>query len=153
MSALELKIPPPIVALTCAALMYAATRLAPDWRWDWPNRGALGAGVALLGIAFDLLGVIAFYRSKTTVNPLKPSSTSVIVQGGVYRHTRNPMYLGMLLVLLGWALYLAHPVAFLLLPVFVAYLTRFQIIPEERFLAAKFGDEYQHYASRVRRWV
>lgn len=153
MSALELKIPPPLVALACAALMYAVAQLAPDWRWNWPNRGAFGAGAVLLGVVFDFLGIIAFYRAKTTVNPLKPSGTSAIVQSGVYRYTRNPMYLGMLLVLLGFALYLAHPVAFLLLPVFPAYLTRFQIIPEERFLAAKFGAEYLRYTSRVRRWI
>lgn len=133
--------------------MYAVAQLAPDWRWNWPNRGVFGAGVALLGIAFDFLGIIAFYRAKTTVNPLNPSNTSAIVQSGVYRYTRNPMYLGMLLVLLGFAVYLAHPAAFLLPPVFVAYLTRFQIIPEERLLTAKFDAAYLRYASRVRRWI
>lgn len=153
MRALELKIPPPIVALTCAALMYAATRLVPEWCWSWENSSAWGAVVALAGIALDALGLVAFLRAKTTVNPLAPSASSTIVQSGVYRHTRNPMYLGMLLVLLGFALYLAHPVPFLLLPVFPAYLTRFQIIPEERILAAKFGAEYSAYASRVRRWL
>lgn len=153
MRALELKVPPPLVALTCAALMYAVAQLAPGWRWSWPHGAILGAGVALLGAALDALGVIAFLRARTTVNPLKPSRTSTIVRGGIYRHTRNPMYLGMLLFLLGFALYLAHPLAFLLLPVFVAYLTRYQIMPEERFLAAKFGAEYAAYASRVRRWI
>lgn len=109
--------------------------------------------MALLGITLDLLGVVSFYRAKTTVNPLKPASTSTIVQTGIYRFSRNPMYLGMLLVLLGFALYLMHPVAFLVLPAFVAYLTRYQIIPEERHLAARFGAEYTSYVSRVRRWI
>jgi protein-S-isoprenylcysteine O-methyltransferase Ste14 len=133
--------------------MYTVTKLVPGWRWTWPHSDALGAAVALIGIACDLLGVMAFYRAKTTVNPLKPSATSSIVQSGIYRYTRNPMYLGMLLVLLGLALYLAHPAAFVALPVFVAYLTRYQIIPEERILAARFGAEYSAYASRVRRWI
>ncbi|RJG03453.1 methyltransferase family protein [Noviherbaspirillum sedimenti] len=153
MRALELKIPPPLVALACAAMMYALAQLAPGWRWSWPHSDTLGAGVAMLGAILDMLGIMAFRRAKTTVNPLKPSNASSIVQSGIYRHTRNPMYLGMLFVLLGFALYLAHPLAFLLLPVFIAYLTRFQILPEERILATKFGAEYTDYASRVRRWV
>lgn len=153
MRTLELKIPPPLVALACAAVMYALAQLAPGWRWNWPHSGALGAGVVLLGAMLDVLGIMSFRRAKTTVNPLNPSNASSIVQSGIYRYTRNPMYLGMLFVLLGFALYLAHPLAFLLLPVFIAYLTRFQIIPEERILATKFGAAYADYASRVRRWV
>lgn len=153
MRLLELKIPPPLVALACAVCMYAISQWIPDWRWNWPYKLHLGIAVALTGIAFDLLGVLAFYRAKTTVNPLKPSGTSSIVQHGVYRITRNPMYLGMLLVLTGYALYLSHLLAFLLLPVFVAYLTRFQIMPEERILQEKFGAAYSSYASRVRRWI
>ena len=153
MHLLELKVPPPIVALVCAMLMYGAVRLAPEWHWNWSGSDLLGAGVALIGIALDLVGVVAFWRAKTTVNPLAPSSTSTIVQSGIYRYTRNPMYLGMLLILSGFALYLAHPLPFLLLPVFWAYITRFQIIPEEHMLATRFGPEYSAYASRVRRWI
>jgi len=153
MRTLELKIPPPLVALVCAAAMYAIAHLAPGWRWDGPYRIVLGGGVALIGAALDVLGLISFRRAKTTINPLKPANTSTIVSTGIYRYTRNPMYLGMLLVLLGFALYLAHPMAFLLLPLFIAYLTRYQIIPEERFLATRFGAEYLDYASRVRRWL
>lgn len=153
MRSLELKIPPPIFALACAICMYTLSQWIPGWRWNWPYNFHLGMVVALTGIAFDLLGVLAFYRAKTTVNPLKPSATSSIVQGGVYRFTRNPMYLGMLLVLAGYALYLSHPLALLLLPVFVVYLTRFQIMPEERILKEKFGATYSSYASHVRRWI
>lgn len=153
MQNLELKVPPPIVALACAALMYGVVRLLPDWRWHWPASGMLGAWVALFGVALDALGLFAFHRAKTTVNPLNPAATSSIVQSGIYRYTRNPMYLGMLVVLLGFAIYLAHPLAFLVLPVFVAYLSRFQILPEERLLSEKFGEAYRGYASRVRRWL
>ena len=153
MQTLELKIPPPLVALACAALMYAVVRLVPDWRWQWPASEMLGVGVALLGVALDALGLFAFLRAKTTVNPLKPSATSSIVQTGIYRYTRNPMYLGMLVVLLGFAIYLAHLLALLVLPLFAMYLSRFQILPEERLLSAKFGEAYRAYASRVRRWI
>lgn len=153
MRLLELKVPPPIVALVCALLMYGAVRLVPGWHWNWSGSGIAGAGVMLAGIMLDLAGVLAFWRAKTTVNPLAPASTSTLVQSGIYRFTRNPMYLGMLLILSGFGLYLAHPLPFLLLPVFLAYITRFQIIPEERVLATRFGPEYAAYAARVRRWI
>lgn len=153
MRSLDLIIPPPIVALACAVCMYAVSHWLPDWRWNWPYSPIAGVMIALSGGVLDLLGVLAFYRAKTTVNPLNPAGTSAIVQNGVYRCTRNPMYLGMLLVLTGFAVYLSTPLAFLLLPLFVAYLTRFQIIPEERILQDKFGEPYRRYASRVRRWI
>ncbi|TCS37068.1 phospholipid methyltransferase [Paucimonas lemoignei] len=133
--------------------MYAISQMLPAWRWDWPGSTAIGVAVVLIGIVLDFTGVLAFYRARTTINPLKPSGTSSIVQGGAYRFTRNPMYLGLLLVLTGYGLYLSHPLAFVVLPVFVAYLTRFQIIPEERILREKFGQAYVDYASRVRRWI
>ncbi|MEB0160908.1 isoprenylcysteine carboxylmethyltransferase family protein, partial [Pseudomonas sp. AH2 (2023)] len=92
------------------------------------------------------------HRSRTTVNPLRPDKAAALVSGGVYRVTRNPMYVGMMLLLVAWAVYLdsawvlAGPVAF------VAYITRFQIAPEERVLRAKFAD-FDAYAARVRRWL
>lgn len=150
---LELKIPPPVVALGCAALMYGLARLLPDWRWSWPYGSVAGVVFALGGLALDAAGVWAFRRVRTTINPLKPGGATAVVRHGIYRYTRNPMYLGLLLVLLGFALYLAHPLAFLGPPLLVAYLTRFQIVPEERVLRAKFGAEYADYVARVRRWV
>jgi protein-S-isoprenylcysteine O-methyltransferase Ste14 len=78
---------------------------------------------------------------------------SSLVVTGIYRHTRNPMYLGGLVMLSGWALFLATLSACLFLPLFVAYLTRFQIIPEEKVLRARFGTEFDDYVKRVRRWA
>lgn len=153
MRKLELTVPPVIVALACGALMYAMSRIWPSWHWNSPASRAIGAVVALVGVALILLGVLSFHRARTTVDPLHPSGASSIVQSGVYRYTRNPMYLGMLLILGGYGLYLSHSLAFLLLPAFAAYMTRFQIIPEERILRDKFGQAYSTYASRVRRWI
>jgi protein-S-isoprenylcysteine O-methyltransferase Ste14 len=76
-----------------------------------------------------------------------------MVRSGIYRHTRNPMYLGMLLVLAAWAVWLASPAAFAVLPVFLLYLNRYQIEPEERILAGLFGGEFDAYRRSVRRWL
>ena len=97
--------------------------------------------------------VLSFRRAHTTVNPMQPSSASSLVTSGIYRYTRNPMYLGMLFVLVGWALYLANVLVFLFLPAFILYMNRFQIEPEERAMTALFGQEFLEYASRVRRWI
>jgi protein-S-isoprenylcysteine O-methyltransferase Ste14 len=100
-----------------------------------------------------LAALVGFLRAKTTVNPIKPASTSSLVLTGPYRFSRNPMYLGQLLLLLGWATFLANGVAYLFAPVFVLYINRFQIVPEERSLCAKFGAEFLAYKARVGRWL
>ena len=100
-----------------------------------------------------IAGVMAFRDKRTTVNPLTPSASSSVVSSSVYRVSRNPMYLGFLLALAGWAVYLSNAGAALLLPAFVAYLTQYQIKPEEHALLAKFGSEFAQYMSRVRRWL
>ena len=108
---------------------------------------------AAAGLTFDLLGILAFRASRTTINPLKPERASALVTGGVYRVTRNPMYVGMTLLLLAWACYLAAVLPFVGPVLLVLYLTRFQIQPEERVLQGIFGAAYASYAARVRRWL
>lgn len=153
MSSLELKIPPPVVGLLVAVAMWAVSRygvlegVPPAWR--------IVAALALVAVGgvFDVAGLIAFRRAKTTVNPMKPEKSAALVTSGVYRFTRNPMYVGMAFFLLAWAVYLASPWALLGPLVFAAYITRFQIKPEERVLAARFGTEFARYRARVRRWL
>jgi protein-S-isoprenylcysteine O-methyltransferase Ste14 len=115
-------------------------------------RLALAGILAVVGVAFDLLGLIAFRRARTTVNPLHPERASALVTGGIYSVTRNPMYVGMAFLLTAWAVYLSSPWPFLGPALFVVYITRFQIKPEERVLRERFS-EYHSYASRVRRWL
>jgi protein-S-isoprenylcysteine O-methyltransferase Ste14 len=112
---------------------------------------AVGLGAS--GIFVMLAGVISFRRARTTVNPLKPETATALVTSGVYRYTRNPMYLGMLLLLVGWAVYLSSPVAFIGVLGFWLYIERFQIGPEERALSTLFRGAFSEYASRVRRWL
>jgi len=107
----------------------------------------------LLGLVICILGVIEFKAAKTTVNPTKPQSSSSLVTSGIYRFTRNPMHMGFLLILTGWAAMTANVVAFLVLPLFVLYMNRFQIKPEEKALMLIFGDQFRTYCSAVRRWI
>jgi len=118
-----------------------------------PGHHGLAAIISGVGIFFILAGVYEFQKAKTTLNPTTPAATSSVVASGIYRVSRNPMYVGFLLALTGWAIFLSHPLPFLLLPAFVAYMNRFQISPEERVLSAKFGDEYDTYKQSVRRWL
>lgn len=116
-------------------------------------RIALSLALAGIGLGFDILGLLAFRKAKTTINPLQPERSTQIVSTGVYRVTRNPMYLGMALMLLGLAVYLASPWALLGPLAFATYLTRFQIRPEEQALTARFGAAYTTYCAQVRRWL
>lgn len=153
MQALELRVPPVAVVIVTAAAMWAAARGTPTLEFPFALRISLALGLAALGLGIAIAGVRAFRRASTTVHPMRPDETTTIVASGIYAWSRNPMYLGMLLALGGWAVWLASPVAALLLPGFIAYLNRWQIGPEERALTARFGDAYASYARRVRRWI
>jgi protein-S-isoprenylcysteine O-methyltransferase Ste14 len=150
---LELKIPPVALVLFMAALMWLASLAIPAFGFRFPARHFFAASVAVAGAIITGLGIVSFRRARTTVNPLKPDQTSSLVVSGIYRFTRNPMYLGFLLILLGWAIFLSNVMAFLLLPAFILYMNRFQIEPEDKALAALFGQQFVTYTSRVRRWL
>jgi protein-S-isoprenylcysteine O-methyltransferase Ste14 len=149
---LEHRIPPPVVGLVVAGLMWAVAALPPALPLSGGVRMAIALLVVGIGLAFDLLGLIAFRRSRTTVNPLQPQKASALVTDGVYRVTRNPMYVGMAFLLTGWAVYLGSLLTFLGPVLFIVYITHFQIAPEERVLRARF-PEFEAYAARVRRWL
>jgi protein-S-isoprenylcysteine O-methyltransferase Ste14 len=153
MQALELKIPPPVVALLMAAAMWGIRQTTPPVDIPMVVRAGIASAFAVAGIGIALWGVIAFRRARTTVNPLKPESASSLVTSGVYRFTRNPMYVGMGLVLIAWAFLLSSAMALLGPVVFVLYMNRFQIEPEERALAIRFGDAFLNYRATVRRWL
>ena len=153
MQLLELKIPPLIVWLVIAGAMLGVANSAPTLSFTLAGSSAIALALVALGGALAFAGVIAFRSKRTTINPLTPSASSSVVSSGVYRVSRNPMYLGFLLALVGWAVYLSNAGAALLLPAFIAYMTQFQIKPEERALLAKFGSEFAQYMSRVRRWL
>jgi protein-S-isoprenylcysteine O-methyltransferase Ste14 len=151
--ALELKVPPVALGLIIAAAMWLASTYSPSLALAIPWRAAIALAIVGVGLAMAVAGVLAFRKAKTTVNPTKPESTSTVVASGIYGLSRNPMYVGFLLVLAGWGVFLAHVLPFLFLPLFVLYMNRFQIGPEERALSARFGSEYATYMGSVRRWL
>jgi len=152
---MTIKIPPPIVAIVTAFLMWAISELVPVGLFDLPMAIQLWvfAFLAFTGLAIMLTGVLAFRKSKTTINPFQPEQASSLVLTGIFQKTRNPMYLGMLLILSGWAIFLGSAVAFLALPVFVVFMNKFQILPEEKALEELFGQEFSDYLLSVRRWI
>jgi protein-S-isoprenylcysteine O-methyltransferase Ste14 len=152
MKALELKVPPPALALLFAVTMWLLSASAPSLALTLPWRTLVAFIIWSAGFAIALAGLFEFRRAKTTVNPLTPEAASAIVISGIYRYSRNPMYVGLLLALLGWSVWLSHLLAFALLPLFVLYINRFQIEPEERALSVKFGGLFRDYRRSVRRW-
>jgi protein-S-isoprenylcysteine O-methyltransferase Ste14 len=150
---LQLKVPPLATVSFMAAFMWLISVSLPKFHFFLPVRDLLATSICIAGAIISGLGVYSFRRSRTTVNPMKPSSTTSLVVTGVYTISRNPMYLGFLLLLIGWATFLSNLIAFLVLPLFVVYMNRFQIEPEERVLASLFGQQFVEYKSRVRRWL
>jgi protein-S-isoprenylcysteine O-methyltransferase Ste14 len=153
MSRLEHATPPPAVAGLVALGMWSVAAFGPRLTAAAALRLWIAVVLAVTGAAFAVLGIRAFRASRTTVNPLKPELATALVTTGVYRITRNPMYVGMAFVLLAWAVYLGAVLPFAGVAVFVLYITRLQIQPEERVLRTLFGAEYEAYAARVRRWL
>lgn len=149
----KLKIPPPVYTLLIAALMWFLHQWMPIAQWLHEPWNIIGLFTLAVGVSFDLWAIALFFKAKTTINPMKPDNSQELVDGGLYQYTRNPMYLGLLTNLLGFALWLGSVTPLLGLPLFVVLLTTQQIIPEEIILTKKFGQKYLDYKNRVRRWL
>jgi protein-S-isoprenylcysteine O-methyltransferase Ste14 len=149
---LELRIPPVALVIIFALLMALLAYAVPA-SIAVPAKPAIALSLVIAGGLVALAGVFAFRRHKTTVSPFTPEQSSSLVATGIYRVSRNPMYLGFLLALVGWSAYLANWVSALLVPAWVAYMIRFQIRPEERALAERFGQQFLAYCHSVRRWL
>ena len=139
---MQLRIPPPIVMLLAAALMWALHHWMPLGYWITPPWNRLGALAGGVGIAIAVAAVVRFRQARTTVNPMDPSKASRLVMDGVFCVSRNPMYLGLVLLLIGWAVWLGSASPWLIPPLFVIVITVVQIIPEEQALGQLFGDQY-----------
>lgn len=153
MKYLELKVPPALVVVIVALIMWLVSGYGPALELSSVYRLAACSLLILLGVSIGVAGIVSFVRAKTTVNPLKPETSSSLVTSGVYRYTRNPMYLGLLFGLLAWAGYLANFYSLLSVLGYILYMNRFQILPEERALALIFKQEFFDYKSKVRCWL
>ena len=153
MSALELRIPPAVVALIAAIGMWLLSGMMSFLDFDLPARTLLSSLLVIAGGVAGFVGIFSFLCAHTTVDPRTPEAARVLVTAGIYRFTRNPMYVGIFLILLAWLVFLGNLLSIIILPLFVVYMNRFQIVPEERTLTAKFADEYLKYQQEVRRWL
>jgi protein-S-isoprenylcysteine O-methyltransferase Ste14 len=153
MNHLQLKIPPPVYLLLTMGLMWLAHTYLPLFHWiesPWDRAGLL---LIVAAIVMDFWSLGLFFRAHTTFNPIHPERTHALVTQGPYRYTRNPMYVGMLVILSGWAIYLGTITPLLCLPLFVFILTIQQILPEEKVLEEKFGNAYLAYKEHTPRWL
>ena len=150
---LDHRVPPPVVAGVVVLLMALAERSSPHLSLEFPGRNALAWVLASAGMVIAVAGILSFRRLGTTVNPLKPHAATSLAVTGIYRRTRNPMYLGVTFILLGLGCGLGHPASIALVALFPLFVQRFQIEPEERALAGLFGSAYDEYRAQVRRWL
>ncbi len=149
----EHRFPPPFVAAFMGVAMWSIGFLETPMRIEPRLHFLVTAFLAIFALVISGSAMIAFRRAKTTINPVQIDRAAQVVTNGVFRYTRNPMYVGLTALLTSWAVLLALPWAFFGPVVFALFIHRFQIIPEERVMSARFGEEYERYRQHVRRWL
>ncbi|SNR43478.1 Protein-S-isoprenylcysteine O-methyltransferase Ste14 [Maribacter sedimenticola] len=149
---MELKLPPALVFLVFGFLMYGLDFVLPFGHFDFFGRMLLFKALMVSAFVIVFISLFQFYRAKTTVDPTRPDKAAKLVVDGIFKYSRNPMYLAMLLTLLALGVYLGNAFNTLVAAAFVAYMNRFQIIPEELVLKEKFGRAYKEYCTLTRRW-
>lgn len=150
---MELKIPPPLLALTFAILMWGISKISSLGSLESAMTAPLSLVVLTIGLVINISAVVSFRSANTTVNPMRPKSTTQLVDAGVYKLSRNPMYLGAALILSSWSIWLGNSFNLAALVLFIWYMTKFQIIPEEKALKELFPSEFELYKAKVRRWI
>ena len=145
------KIPPPIVTLISGLAIYFSRNFFPAHHGvilDFLSLLFLISGIILIRTAF-----VSFKNHQTTINPINLTKTSSLVNTGIFKYTRNPMYLGMVFILLSIALKFNLYGGLIVLLLFFSFITKFQIIPEEKAMEKLFGKEYKNYKKTTRRWL
>ena len=150
-SIMKTKIPPPIIALTCIVINYLSTYLINPIKF--PNIEIIGILILLVGLITAMLAIFLFKKDKTTVNPINPEEATTLVTTGIFSITRNPMYLGLFFVIFSTVLFFGSWFGIIILILFVWYINKFQIIPEEEAMEKLFGNKYYEYRQNVRRWI
>ena len=147
---LNTKIPPPIVTLLCIGIIYLFEN---QIEYSEPDLKAVGIIFLILGLIIIFSAVLKFIKTKTTVDPTRPHKTSNLVINGIYKITRNPMYLGMLFLIMAYAIYNNNVMGCIIIPIFIFYINKFQIEPEEIEMRKKFGESFENYCKKVNRWL
>jgi len=145
------RFPPPLIYVGGFVIGYLLDRAVPLTLTSWPLGEPIGWALVAVGVALMGSAVMTFRRAGTSLNPAKP--TTRVVVHGPYRFTRNPMYVGWVIVYLGCVLLTNTVWPLVSLPVVLVLISRAVIAKEERYLEAKFGDAYRAYKARVRRWL
>ncbi len=148
---MKTKIPPPILALVMIVLIYLSSFFIESTTFNY--KGSLSVLLLILGLACAIPSFKLFARYKTTISPLKPSDTTVLVTEGMYRYSRNPMYLGLLLLTISSTIWFGTWFGIIINILFIFLINFLQIIPEEEALLEIFGEEYEEYKKNVRRWI
>ena len=147
---LNTKIPPPIVTLLCIGIIYL---FDIQIEYSEPDLKVVGIIFLILGLIIIFSAVLKFIKTKTTVDPTRPYKTSNLVISGIYKITRNPMYLGMLFLIMAYAIYNNNVMGCIIIPIFIFYINKFQIEPEEIEMRKKFGESFENYCKKVNRWL
>ena len=150
---LELKIPPAVVMLFFMILMYFISSIFSSLNIDFMFQIFLSIETAVSGFVLIVAASYVFTEKSTSINPMKPESASTLVTNGVYKFTRNPMYLGIVVILFAWLVFLGNILNIINILLFILYMNKYQIIPEEGALEKLFGDEYLSYCAKVKRWL
>jgi len=148
---MKTKIPPPIIALFCIVINYLSTYFINPIKF--PYIEIIGGLILLFGVAIAILSTILFKKDKTTVNPIQPEETTSLVTTSIFSFTRNPMYLGLFLFVSSTIFFFGSWFGIIILMFFVWYITKFQIVPEEKAMEKLFGNKYNEYRKNVRRWI
>ena len=150
---MRLKTPPAVQLFISALLMWIISIYAANFRFIFKFNNELALFCLIIGGTIIVFGIAAFRKAETTVTPLHPDKASSLVNMGIYQYTRNPMYFGLLLILFSIGFYLQNLASMFVLPIYVWFISKYQIIPEEEALQKVFRDDYKDYQDRVRRWI
>ncbi|WP_338068803.1 isoprenylcysteine carboxylmethyltransferase family protein, partial [Mariprofundus erugo] len=153
MKRLQLKIPPPLVALLFGGIIWQLQLLLPVYADAVLLRHSAAMVLLVLALIIDLMAIISFRRAGTTIDPRYPHKSATVVTGGIYACSRNPMYTSLVLLLLSLTLWLGTPFGLIAIAAFILYMYHFQITAEEEMLTSRFGNDYLAYKARVRRWL
>jgi protein-S-isoprenylcysteine O-methyltransferase Ste14 len=146
-------VPPPIIVLILGAAMWAVAHYLPWGRFEFEGRMSLAVSVLTAGFLIAFAAIVSFINAKTTINPMRPERASSLITGGIYRYSRNPIYLADALILAALAVWLGNVFNYLILLIFLWNIQHVQIAAEERALTQRFGERYAAYCSNVRRWL
>ena len=146
-----LKIPPPILVLILVSSNYFSSKKID--LFHLPNQNLISILILLIGMLILINPIFKFIKSKTTIDPIKFKKVNKLIISGIYKYSRNPMYLGLLMIVISTSIFFLNIFSITTPLLFYCWINRFQIKREEIFLTEKFGEEYMSYKIKTRRWI